>query len=64
MVLVTRYFPGRPRFIDKIIKGVRVYICNIIKNTKQNEMTFYRKLGLYPTRAKIDNHTKITYLFK
>ena len=40
MVLATRYSPGRPKITDKRIKGVRVYKCNIIKNTKQNEITF------------------------
>ena len=40
MVLVTRFSPERPKFTDRKIKGVRVYIRNIIKNTKQNKIAF------------------------
>ena len=34
MLLVTRFPLETQKFIDQRIKGVKVYICNIIKNTK------------------------------
>ena len=33
MVLVTRFSPGRRKVTDRKVKGVRIYICNIIKKT-------------------------------
>ena len=65
-MLVTIFSPRRPKFIDKRIKGVIVYICNIIKNTKQNEITFENKMKilfwLFPAKAKTDSRTKIVIL--
>ena len=39
MVLVPTFSPGRPKFTDRKIKEVRIYICNIIENAKQNKVT-------------------------
>ena len=39
MVLVTTFSPGRPKFTDKRIKGVRVCKCSIIKI--QNKMKLF-----------------------
>ena len=40
MVVVTMFSPGRPKFTDRKIKGVRIHICNITRNTKQNQNPF------------------------
>ena len=59
MVLVIRFSPGRPKFTNRKIKGVKIYICNVIKNTKQNEIVFSSETLIISSKKKTDNSTKI-----